>query len=275
MGVFEDGRHAVVTGGAGGIGLAIARACLGRGMRVTLGDVDAEGLMETAAGLADEAPGRVAPVPCDVRDPGQVEALRDAATTAHGPVHLLALNAGLGRPSKPWGPREAWEETLGVNLWGVVNGLMAFVPGMTEVGAGGAVVVTGSKQGITNPPGNAAYNASKAAVRAVAEQLAWEFRQGNGGLTAHLLVPGWTFTGLTAREGGEKPAGAWDPSQVAERMVEGVERGDFYIVCPDNEVGWDTDRRRIAWAAGDITEGRPALSRWHPDWADAFEAFDV
>jgi NAD(P)-dependent dehydrogenase (short-subunit alcohol dehydrogenase family) len=131
----------------------------------------------------------------------------------------------------------------------------------------------GSKQGITNPPGNAAYNVSKAGVKAVTEQLAWEFRQLEGGrLSAHLLVPGFTFTGMTAA-GTEKPAGAWWPGQVAERMVEGVEAGDFYIVCPDHEVDWETDRKRIAWAAGDLTEGRPALSRWHPDHGEAFKRF--
>lgn len=275
MAAFVDGRHAVITGGAGGIGLAAARACLARGMRVTLGDVDGSRLVEAAAGLAAEAPGRVAEAVCDVREPAEVEALREAAVTAHGPVHLLLLNAGLGRPTTAWTERAAWEETMGVNLWGVVNGLMAFVPAMLEVGEGGAVVITGSKQGITNPPGNPAYNASKAAVKAVAEQLAWEFRQQDSGLTAHLLVPGWTHTGLTAREGGDKPAGAWSPEQVAERMVEGVEAGDFYVICQDNEVDWQTDRRRIAWAAGDLTENRPALSRWHPDWAEAFKAFDL
>lgn len=277
MTVFAEGRHAVITGGAGGIGRAAAEACLARGMRVTLADNDADALRATAAALEEGAPGRVAPWPCDVRDPAQVEALRDAALDAHGPVHLLMLNAGLGRPTKPWAERDAWEETIGVNLWGVVNGLMAFVPGMRDVGDGGAVVVTGSKQGITNPPGNAAYNASKAAVKALAEQLAWEFRQPGedgrpSGLTAHLLVPGWTFTGLTAREGGDKPAGAWWPSQVIERMVEGVERGSFYIICPDNDVDWETDQARIRWAADDIALDRPALSRWHPDWGPRFEA---
>lgn len=275
MAAFEAGRHAVVTGAAGGIGLAVARACLARGMRVTLGDVDGPRLAEAAADLAAEAPGRVAQAACDVREPSEVEALRERAVAAHGPVHLLVLNAGLGRPTTSWTERAAWEETLGVNLWGVVNGLMAFVPGMLDVGEGGAVVVTGSKQGITNPPGNPAYNASKAAVKVVAEQLAWEFRQGRSGLTAHLLVPGWTHTGLTAREGAEKPAGAWWPEQVAQRMVEGVEAGDFYIICPDNEVDWPTDRRRVAWGAGDLTETRPALSRWHPDWAEAFKGFEA
>lgn len=271
MSVFEEGRSAVVTGAAGGIGLAIARACLGRGMRVTIADQDAARLEAAAAELRTGAPGRVAHMVCDVRDPASIEALRDAALAAHGPVDLLVNNAGIGRPNKPWADRDAWELTLGVNLWGVVNGLMAFVPGMIEAGREGAVVNLGSKQGITNPPGNAAYNVSKAGVKALTEQLAWEFRQIEGSrLTAHLLVPGFTFTGMTAA-GAEKPAGAWWPEQVAQRMVEGVEAGAFYIICPDNEVDWETDRKRIAWAAGDITEGRPALSRWHPDYAEAFK----
>jgi NAD(P)-dependent dehydrogenase (short-subunit alcohol dehydrogenase family) len=207
-----------------------------------------------------------------VSDPAQVEALRDTALKAHGPVDLLVNNAGVAHPNKPWSGREGWEATLAVNLWGVVNGLQAFVPGMLEKGRQGAVVNLGSKQGITNPPGNAAYNVSKAGVKVVTEQLAWEFRQIEGcRLTAHLLVPGFTFTGMTGSE--EKPAGAWKPAQVAARMVEGIEAGAFYIICQDNEVDWDTDRRRIAWGAGDLTEGRPALSRWHPDFAEAFGRF--
>ncbi|EYD75631.1 hypothetical protein Rumeso_02718 [Rubellimicrobium mesophilum DSM 19309] len=273
MSVITEGRSAVVTGAAGGIGLAIAQACLGRGMRVTIADQDAGRLDRAAEDLRARAPGRVAHFACDVRDPAAVEALRDAAVDAHGPVDLLVNNAGVGRPTKPWAEREAWELTLGVNLWGVINGLMAFVPGMIEARREAAVVNLGSKQGITNPPGNAAYNVSKAGVKALTEQLAWEFRQIEGArLSAHLLVPGFTFTGMTA-PGAEKPSGAWWPEQVAERMVEGVGAGDFYIVCQDNEVDWETDRKRIAWAAGDLTEGRPALSRWHPDHAEAFKRF--
>jgi NAD(P)-dependent dehydrogenase (short-subunit alcohol dehydrogenase family) len=274
MGVFEEGRAAVVTGAAGGIGLAIAKACLARGMRVTLADSDAERLATAAAALSGGAEGRVAHVACDVRDPAQVEALRDAAFAGHGHVDLLVNNAGVGRPSKPWSERDAWEIMLGVNLWGVVNGLMAFVPHMLAAGRPGAIVNLGSKQGITNPPGNAAYNVSKAGVKVLTEQLAWEFREMEGcQLGAHLLVPGYTFTRMTAPEPAEKPPGAWWPEQVAQRMVEGVEAGDFYIICPDNDVDWETDRKRIAWAAGDLTEGRPALSRWHPDFAAAFERF--
>ena len=270
MSIFAEGRTAVVTGAAGGIGLAVARACLDRGMRVTLADHDGDRLRAAADSLA----GQVAQAVCDVSDPAQVEALRDAAVAAHGPVDLLVNNAGVAHPNKPWSGREGWEATLAVNLWGVINGLHAFVPMMLEEGRDGAVVNLGSKQGITNPPGNTAYNVSKAGVKVVTEQLAWEFRQIEGcRLSAHLLVPGFTFTGMTAGGATEKPAGAWTGEQVAERMVEGVEAGAFYIICQDNEVDWDTDRKRIAWGAGDITEGRPALSRWHPDFGEAFKRY--
>ena len=274
MSVLQEGRSAVITGAAGGIGLAIARACLARGMRVTIADHHGEKLEAAAVALSAEASGRVAHAVCDVSDPASVEALRDVALAMHGPVDLLVNNAGIGMPNKPWSDREAWKRTLDVNLWGVINGLQAFVPGMIESGREGAVVNLGSKQGITNPPGNAAYNVSKAGVKVVTEQLAWEFRQIEGArLSAHLLVPGFTFTGMTAGGATEKPAGAWTADQVAQRMVEGIEAGAFYIICQDNEVDWDADRKRIAWGAGDLTEGRPALSRWHPDRAEAFSAY--
>jgi hypothetical protein len=78
---------------------------------------------------------------------------------------------------------------------------------------------------------------------------------------------------MTSRGRSEKPAGAWTPDQVIDMLVDGMAKGDFYILCPDNEVTRQVDERRIAWAAGDIVENRPALSRWHPDYKQAFEKF--
>jgi hypothetical protein len=92
-------------------------------------------------------------------------------------------------------------------------------------------------------------------------------------VSAHLLVPGWVHTGLTARDGGPKPAGAWSPEQVIDVLVQRMGKGDFYIICEDNEVTNAVDFKRIAWAAGDITHNRPPLSRWHPDYKDAFAEF--
>ena len=92
-------------------------------------------------------------------------------------------------------------------------------------------------------------------------------------MSAHLLIPGFVFTGLTARGRSEKPDAAWTPEQTVDFMMEGLRRGDFYILCPDNDVTRATDERRILWAAGDIVENRPPLSRWHEDYKDAFAAF--
>jgi NAD(P)-dependent dehydrogenase (short-subunit alcohol dehydrogenase family) len=168
----------------------------------------------------------------------------------------------------------AWSRIMHVNLWGVIHVAQAFVPRMLEAGAPGAVVCTGSKQGITCPPGNAAYNVSKAGVKTYTEALAHELRQHAGAaVSAHLLVPGFTFTGISANSGGPKPAAAWTPEQVVDFMVERMSAGDFYILCPDNDVTRAMDNKRMAWAMGDLIENRPALSRWHPDWAEKFASY--
>jgi short-subunit dehydrogenase len=111
-------------------------------------------------------------------------------------------------------------------------------------------------------------------VKVLTEALAHSLRNVEGShVSAHLLIPGSTFTGMTSRGRSEKPAGAWLPDQVVDMLIEGIGRGDFYILCPDNEVTRDIDNRRILWAAQDITESRPALSRWHPDYGEAFARF--
>ena len=145
---------------------------------------------------------------------------------------------------------------------------------MIERGRPGLIVNTGSKQGITTPPGEPAYNVSKAGVKAFTEALQHELRNIAGcRITAHLLIPGHVFTGLTARGRTEKPPGAWTPEQTVDFMIRSLEAGDFYILCPDNDVPRRLDERRMQWAIGDIVENRPALSRWHPDYAEAFAAF--
>ena len=156
----------------------------------------------------------------------------------------------------------------------MIHGAQAFGPGMIARDRPGLVVNTGSKQGITTPPGNPAYNVSKAGVKAFTEALAHELRNlPDAQVSAHLLIPGFVFTGLTRGGRTEKPAAAWTPEQVVDFMLARLEAGDFYILCPDNDVSRDLDERRMAWAIGDIIENRPALSRWHPDYADVFAAF--
>jgi NAD(P)-dependent dehydrogenase (short-subunit alcohol dehydrogenase family) len=183
-------------------------------------------------------------------------------------------NAGIQPGSAIFGARENWQRVLAVNLWGVINGTQAFVPGMIARGRPGLVINTGSKQGITTPPGDPAYNVSKTGVKAFTEALAHELRNTPGcQLSAHLLIPGFVFTGLTPYGRPEKPAAAWTPEQTVDFMVNSLENKDFYILCPDNDVPRALDEKRIAWAAGDIIGNRPALSRWHADHKAAFEAF--
>ena len=265
---LEAGRVAVITGGASGIGFAAARRFADLGMKVVLADLEGETLAAAAAEVGGLA------VPTDVSDPQALHRLRETAYGL-GEVGVLMNNAGRGGGGKPWQNPDGWRAVLETNLFGVVNGLQAFVPEMLARGGPGAIVNTGSKQGITSPPGDAAYNGSKAAVKVVTELLAYELRNAEGAppITAHLLIPGFTYTGMMKRHIPEKPPSAWTPEQVAERLLAGLEARDFYIWCLDNETTRDMDERRVQWSADDIIRNRPALSRWHPDYADAFKAF--
>ena len=272
---LAHGNTAVITGGASGIGLAAAKRLAFMGMKIVLADIGGARLDEAAHAIAaiagDDATLAVA---TDVAKPDEVDRLADRAFGAFGGVSLLMNNAGVGNnPGKPWENRDAWKHLLDINFWGVVHGVEAFTPRMLAAGGSGLIINTGSKQGITTPPGNLAYNVSKAGVKTFTEGLAHALRNEPGAkLAAHLLIPGFTYTGLT--EGAtEKPAGAWTGEQVVDFMLGALVRGDFYILCPDNEAARPMDEKRMAWAIGDIIENRPALSRWHPDHKQAFAAF--
>jgi NAD(P)-dependent dehydrogenase (short-subunit alcohol dehydrogenase family) len=274
---LQAGRVAVVTGGASGIGLAAARRFAAMGMKVCLADLPGEALESAAAEVVAAAPHGQASVLAVATDVGwleEVEALRDAVYRRFGEVAVLMNNAGAAPGGGPWDHIDRWRHVLEVNLWGVIHGVHAFTPRMLAQGTPCAIVSTGSKQGITCPPGDTAYNVSKAGVKVVTEALAHSLRNEAGArISAHLLIPGSTFTGMTSRGRTEKPPGAWTPDQVVEMLVAGIEAGDFYILCPDNEVTREIDNRRILWAARDITENRPPLSRWHADYKEAFERF--
>ncbi|MGC2775912.1 MAG: SDR family NAD(P)-dependent oxidoreductase [Bradyrhizobium sp.] len=274
---FASDHTAVVTGGASGIGLAAAMRFAKLGMNVCIADVDEARLREAAARLAAEARRGEAAVftaRVDVSDRDSVITLEQAVRARFGAVDVLMNNAGIQPGSTMFGPPDNWQRILGVNLWGIIHGAQVFAPNMIAQGQPALIINTGSKQGITTPPGDPAYNVSKAGVKAFTEALQHELRNTPGcKVSAHLFIPGFVFTPLTANGRDEKPAGAWTPEQTVDFMLEHVAAGDFYVLCPDNDVPRALDERRILWAASDIVENRPPLSRWHPDFAEAFTAF--
>jgi NAD(P)-dependent dehydrogenase (short-subunit alcohol dehydrogenase family) len=274
---LQAGNTAVITGGASGIGLACAQRFAGLGMSVCIADLG-EARLERAAqeiiAAVPEAHNRVLMVETDVRRREHLDRLEARVATRFGGTDVLMNNAAIGGQGDVLGSPDYWQDVLTTNLWGVINGTQAFVPRMIARGRPGLVINTGSKQGITTPPGNPAYNVAKAGVKAFTEALQHQLRNTPHCLIdARLLIPGFVFTGLSQNPDGPKPPGAWTPQQLVEFMMAALTNGDFYILCPDNDVTRELDEKRILWAAGDIVENRPPLSRWHPDYQDAFQRF--
>jgi len=298
---FKAGATAVITGASSGIGRAAALICATKGMHVFLVDIDEEDL-SVAKKLVVEASAAsqtqtIEAIVADVSDETAMRGVADTVFATTGECNFLFNNAGIGQGGNALTSMDVVQKVMGVNTYGPIHGCLAFVPKMKESGNPGLIVNTGSKQGITMPPGNLTYNMSKAALKAYTEGLEHELRtdrvESGGRLRAALLIPGWVNTSIVlkvekekARVDGksfdtdsvffheDKPAsGAWMPSQVIDFLMEELDKDKFYIVCPDNDVDRETDNLRMLWTANDIVQDRPPLSRWHPEYADKFTQF--
>ncbi|KAI0518465.1 hypothetical protein F5B22DRAFT_599294 [Xylaria bambusicola] len=274
--IYASQNTAVITGGASGIGLALTKKCVGYGMRVLVADFDEKNLDAAKSALGD----KIDTIRIDV---GKIEdwtALKEKVEKDFGgKINLLALNAGTSlRVSFSDADTSGFEKIMQTNLFGVINGITTLLPlvkAHATTAEPAAVVITGSKQGITNPPGNPAYNASKAAVKALAEHLSFDLAASHPGAVAvHLLVPGWTWTTLAGATGGrEKPDAAWTPEQVVDYLEKKMAEGQFWVLCPDNDVTEDMDKRRMQWNTDDAILGRPPLSRWREEYKDEFKEY--
>jgi NAD(P)-dependent dehydrogenase (short-subunit alcohol dehydrogenase family) len=244
------GRVAVVTGAGSGIGRALVRRFVDEGLSVVAGDVELAALDETVAGTA------AVPVVCDVSDPDAVEALANTTYEHFGAAHLVCANAGVFQGGVSWERSlEDWQWVLGVNLWGVIHTVKAFVPRMIEVGDEGHVVVTSSMAGLACAAFSGPYQTSKFAAYAVAESLAHDLRASGIPIGVSALCPGAVNTRI-AESGRNRPdtlpakggedvdfvEGALadmtslqgvDPSEVAARVVTAVQAGEFLIPTND------------------------------------------
>ncbi len=270
MDALGPAKTAVITGGAAGIGLAAAQRFAALGMNIAIADLGQDRLDAAAATM----PGvQVLTRHVDVSQLADLQAFEAAVNARFGGTDVLMCNAGIQGGSSVL-DRTGWDRVVQVNLWGIIQSCQVFVPGMIARGKPGLVITTGSKQGITTPPGDPAYNLAKAGVKVFTEALEHDLRGRPGNrISAHLLIPGFVWTGLTKGDRTEKPDAAWTADQTADFMMQSLAKGDFYILCPDNDVPRALDEKRIHWAAHDIIENRPPLSRWHKDYGQAFKDF--
>jgi NAD(P)-dependent dehydrogenase (short-subunit alcohol dehydrogenase family) len=266
-----QGKVAVITGGAGGIGSAVARRAGREGMRLVLADVEGGPLEKTVEELR-QAGAEVEGVVCDVSSGEDVERLRDLTLERFGAVHLVHNNAGVGVGGLLWTVPEAdWRWILGVNLWGVVHGIRVFVPLLVEQGEG-HVVNTASVAGLLSPALLGPYNATKHAVTTMSETLYRDLRTVGSPVGVSVLCPGFVRTGIAesdrnrpswapprpANPVGETVrdmtrglvAGGIDPEVVGDRVIDAVLDDRFYIITHDETVPGVKARTR------DIAEGR-------------------
>ena len=265
--VFRPSATALITGAASGVGLAVAKLCASHSMNLILVDRDTSKLDDAKSSISGK--GSVDTHSIDVSSLSEWNDLKSKVESGGKKLDFLHLNAGVGAKGG-WDDSEYFKKIFETNFFGVINGLNTFISHFDNNKSDPkAIIITGSKQGITNPPGNPAYNASKSAIKTITEHLNFDLAKSAPSTSVHLLVPGWTFTGLTAARGvKEKPDGAWSPEQVADYLYKKMSDGKFYVICPDNDVDWETDRKRMTWTMGDVVYERQPQSRWRDEYRD-------
>ena len=252
-----NGKVAVITGGGSGIGRALAHAFAAQGMKVVLADVNEVSMRAVEAELA-EGGTEVLPVLCDTSLDAEVHALAQATLDRFGAAHVLCNNAGVAGRTDPWsGPMSSWEWVVGINLYGVVHGIRAFLPIMQDQGEG-HIVNTASMAGLVALPGAAAYNATKTAVVALTEGLFLEMRGSGSPVGVSVLCPGFVKTNLVTSQQwqprlGPEPTGpvnsigqliqtmledgvenGVDPAGIADQVVDAIRTDRFWILThPD------------------------------------------
>jgi NAD(P)-dependent dehydrogenase (short-subunit alcohol dehydrogenase family) len=253
-------RVAVVTGAASGIGLGIAEAMVGAGMKVMLVDIDEERLGRERARLA-VAGAEVAAAVVDVGDPAQVEALADTVISRFGAVHVVCNNAGIIRPGRTWElSLQDWEDVLRVNLMGVVHGVRSFVPRILESADEGHVVNVASMAAVVPVVGIGPYNVSKHGVLALSEVLQAELASAGASIGVTVVMPGRVRTrlGQPTAEPDLNPSddpqlqpGEIEPKQVGDQVIDALRSNQLHLFTHAERVSEAVARfARITGAAG-------------------------
>lgn len=267
--IFIPNRTAVITGGAKGLGLEATIACLKRGMNVAILDNDEVAVNDLSVKFGTD---RLLTLVLDITDSEALISAVEQIISKWKSIDFLMNNAAIMKDTGFHNNLVDWKIMFDINVWSLLQLTQLLLPAMSH----GAIVNLGSKEGITTPPGTPAYSTSKAAIKVITEQLQHILRTQKSDVTAHLLVPGFTHTPMNFPDGdttSSRAQKAWPASKVIQKMIEGVDKNDFYIWCVDNETSLKEDHAKLEWHYQDIIQNRPALSRWHVNYTDKFNTF--
>jgi NAD(P)-dependent dehydrogenase (short-subunit alcohol dehydrogenase family) len=241
-----EGRTAVVTGAASGIGLAVVEAFAGAGMHVVMADVDEDNLRSHAARLAAQGADVLA-VTADVRDPDAVERVGAAALERFGKLHVAVNNAGIVNGGYSWEiPLEDWHRVLDVDLWGVIHGIRSFVPRILASGEEGHVVNTASMAAVMTMGGIGPYTVAKHGVLGLSDVLRAELVSLQAPIGVSVVMPGMIKTGMN-------PVGTVSSATVAANVVDAIRRRRSYVFTDDHSTEQVEERlNAILSARGDV-----------------------